>query len=243
MHRTRLTTLAALAGIRPHRGPLRRDDPSGSDTTTGSGSSEAGSAGSGGDPGDDSQDSKAGPDGDTGSKTPTIDGDLDKDRAARTIAAAREAEKKAKDQARTAAREVQDLKDKLAIALGLKPDPKTDPKAIADQAAKELADAKTQIATMKAENALARLAGKTGGDLDALRDSRTFMTKLGEIDAEASDYDDQVTAAIKAAVKTNPRLGTAPAGPSKQGADHSGSGGSRPRSRDLTSAVARKLGG
>ncbi|MGW4467480.1 hypothetical protein [Micromonospora sp. NPDC004704] len=232
MHRTRRRFLLALGPA--YRGPARRDNGEGA----GSGSADGG-GGSGSTDGGDAQGADGGQGNDT--KAPKIDGEFDPERAKRSLAASREAERAAKQRATAAEKGVQDLKDSLAVALGLKPDPKSDPTALAAQAAKELTDTRAEMVELKTENALMRLAGKAGGDVDALRDSRTFMRSLAEIDPSASGYDQLITDAIKAAVKANPKLATTPVKtPGRQGADHSGGAAGTERPKSLREAFARK---
>lgn len=230
-----LLTVLGLSG----RGPALRDAPSDSGGADGGG----GDGNTGADGGDDKGGSDSG-DGD--GKAPKFDGDLDKDRAARALAASRDSERKAKERATAAEKSRQDLIDGIAVALGLKPDPKTDPATIAAQAAKELTDSRAEVQTLKVENALLRLAGKAGGDVEALRDSRTFMTALAALDPSDKDFDAQVTAAVKDAIKANPKLGTASQGgqgPNRQGADMSGGNGGRQRPAGLGAAIAARLSG
>lgn len=225
MHRTRSRMLTAL-GL-AYRGPARRDDAGGTGTSTGSGSTEGGAGGDG--------------QGDTGAqndgKTPKIDGEFDKDRYERTLAAARDGEKKAKDAKKAADERVA----AILKAAGLTPDGKEDP---ADQlrAAREAAEkAATNARQTAVELAVYRTAGKAGADPDAVLDSRSFLNEVADLDPEAPDFGDKVTAAIKAALKKNSKLSAAPAGPGKQGADHSGSGGGTGRSKTLAEATARRL--
>lgn len=240
-HRARAHALRNLSGITvygPPRGGWRRDDPGDDGNPTHGGTGADGGTDDGGKPADDPATDPA--------KTPAIKGDLDPDRAARSIAAARDAEKKAKDRAAAADKAKQDLIDSIGMALGLKPDPKADPAALAAQAAKELTDTRAELAALKVENALMRVAGKAGGDADALRDSRTFMKNLDGLDPTAKDFEDQVAAAVKDAVKANPKLAVATPGgqgPARQGVDHSGGGNGRQRPTSLGAAIAARMSG
>lgn len=242
MRTTRHRTIAAacpasgIPTMRVPRAGWRRDDPG----DTGDGSTHGSGTGSSGDDGD-GQGAKGTQDGD--GKAPTIKGDFDPDRAKRAIAAAREGEKKAKAEAAAAKART----DAILKAAGLTPDGKTDPEV----ALKETA-AKAEAATAKArstavELAVYKSAGKVGADADAILDSRKFLAEVANLDPDTADFGDKVSAAIKAAVKANPKLANAPAagqGPTKQGADHTGSGGTgKSRSRSLTDAVKRKIGG
>ncbi len=241
MRTTRRYTIAAacpMSGIptlRVPRAGWRRDDPG----DTGDGNTGGGGSGDDGD----GQGDKDTQDGD--GKPPTIKGDFDPDRAKRAIAAAREAEKKAKADAAAAKART----DAILKAAGLTADGKTDPEA----ALKETA-AKAEAATAKARSAAIELAvykraGKAGGDPDALLDSRRFLSAIADLDPDSADFGDKVASAIAAAVKANPKLAAGTTsqgsrGPARQGADHSGSGGSsKQRPTSLGDAVSRALGG
>ncbi|RGC68428.1 hypothetical protein C5N14_13660 [Micromonospora sp. MW-13] len=172
-------------------------------------------------------------------KPPNIDGEFDADRAKRAIAAARDAEKKARGDAKAA-------KDQVAAILaaaGLKPDGTKDPAEQLKEASAKATGAEAKARNAQIEAAVLRRAGKAGGDPDALLDSTSFMNSMKDIDPDAADFGDQVTAAIKAAVKSNGKLAATGQGPARQGADHTGGGTSKGRSGNLTDAVKRKLGG
>jgi hypothetical protein len=171
---------------------------------------------------------------------PKIDGDFDADRARRAIAAARDAEKKAKGDAKVA-------KDQVAAILaaaGLKPDGTKDPAEQLKEAAAKADAAEKRARDTAVELAVYKSAGKAGADPDALLDSRGFLTAVADLDPDAADFGDKVTTAIKAAVKNNSKLAADGAkGPGKQGADHSGNGGQKPKPKNLTEAIAARLGG
>ncbi|SCL16368.1 hypothetical protein GA0074692_6872 [Micromonospora pallida] len=174
-------------------------------------------------------------------KTPKITGEFDPDRHARALAAAREGEKKAKE-ARKAADE------RLAAVLkaaGLTPDGKTDPAEQLKAAAAERDKAVARARETAVELAVYKSAGKAGADPDAVLDSRGFLAQVADLDPDAADFPDKVTAAIKAAVKANPKLASTPTGqgPGKQGTDHSGAGGQKGKPKNLTDAITAKLGG
>jgi hypothetical protein len=220
--RTRRHTLAALAGIRVHHGPARRDE----------GSADTGDPNPGG--GGNTDPDNTGPD-DT--KTPEIKGDLDPDRAARAIAAARKGEK----EARADAKATKDRLDAALKALGLTPDGKTDPAEQLKAAATERDKAVSRARDTAIELAVYKSAGKAGADPDAVLDSRGFLSSVAELDPDAADFTDKVAAAIKAAVKANPKLSaTAGQGAGKQGADHTGGGSNTGRPKSLREAFARQ---
>lgn len=229
----RYTNRRLLAAISyPHRGIALRDAPNDG------GPGDGGGGGNGGDDKDGSGD-----DGDGDDKKPTIDGDLDPERAARTIAAARASEKKAKE-------ELKAEKNRVAAILkaaGLTPDGKEDPAEALQKAVAERDAAATTARQNAIELAVYKVAGKkdVGADADAVLDSRGFMNRLKDADPNAADFHDQVKAAIKAAVKDNPRLAAQGAPAGRMGSDITGSGGTggRNRATSLDAAVARKLTG
>lgn len=80
-----------------------------------------------------------------------------------------------------------------------------------DQATKAHEATEAQLRESRVELAVYRAAGKAGADPDALLDSRTFLAKVKTLDPNASDFGDEVSRAIKAAISTNPKLKAAPA--------------------------------
>lgn len=237
-HLTRARALAHLSGwstFGPGRGAWRRDDPeTGTAHPQGGGTTPA----DGGKPADPAADP---------AKKPKLDGDFDPDRALNDLGKAREDAKREKELRVKAEQDQQAKLDAVLIALGLKPDPNTDPAATAAKVAKELTDAQAELRELRAENAVLKQAGKLGADATALQDSRQFVKQLGELDPAAADYDKAVAALIKQAVKDSPRYaanGGAPGGqgPARQGADTNG-GSTRQRPTSLGAAIAASLGG
>ena len=102
--------------------------------------------------------------------------------------------------AKTAAEKAQqELTDKIAVLLGLKPDAATDPAALTaslTQAQQQAQDTARQLAIYKA-------AGATGANPDRLLDSNSFMTSVAGLDPADGAA---VTAAIKSAIADNPLL-------------------------------------
>lgn len=117
--------------------------------------------------------------------------------------------------ATTAAETHQATMDKLATALGLKPD--DDPAAAAKTAGEERDAAQAVSKNLAAENAVLRMASKNGANPESLTDSRSFMKMLEAIDPVADDFAAQVDAAIKAALEANPALKTGPPTPARSG--------------------------
>ena len=222
--------LSGFPGIRAPRKGWRREDPStGEGRTPGHDNTGGGDSGKAGD--DDTGDGRA----------PKIDGEFDAERAQRAIAAAREGEKKAT----AAAKAERERVAKILAAAGLTADGKEDPAEQLKAAAAERDSNAAKARETAIELAVFKRAGKAGGDPDALLDSRGFLKAVADLDPDAADFGDKVTAAVKAAVKDNPKLAadTKGAGAGKQGADHSGAGGKSGKPKNLTEAIAAKLGG
>lgn len=215
------------------------------------GSDSAGDAGaSGGDGGGQGDTGASG--GDTGAgqqqgtgtgKEPNFTGDFDEERAKRAIAAARDAEKKAKVEAQAAKERL----EQILKAAGLTPDGKTDPEAALKAAAEERDKAVAAAREASVQLAVYKLAGKAGGDPNALLDSRTFLDRVKDLNPSAADFADKVSEAIKEAVKANPKLAATQAGaqggqgPARQGADHTGGTGGKQRPTSLGAAVAAAM--
>ncbi|MEU8821808.1 hypothetical protein [Actinoplanes sp. NPDC048796] len=242
MHRTaRRHALAALSGIttiRAPRGGWRRDDPGDGGGDGSSGHSNAG----GGNTDDKDGDDDAGKA--SGDKTPKIEGDLDPERHARALAAAREGERKAKD-----ARKASD--DRLASvlkALGLNADGKADPEEQVKALTTERDDWRNKATGAITRNAIRDAAETHKAKAAELLDSQSFLNQLKDLDATADDFDDKVADLVKAAVKANPAKygATEPGakGTGKQGADHSGAGGNnKTKPKGLAAAVTAALSG
>ncbi|WP_406014330.1 hypothetical protein OG520_22165 [Streptomyces sp. NBC_00984] len=104
----------------------------------------------------------------------------------------------------------------IGKVLGLVPgDTPTDPAQLTQQ----LTESQAQARQTAVELAVYRTARAAGADPDALLDSRAFAASLADTDPSDTDA---ITAAIKAAVQANPKLGGAPAGPPRGGADFTG---------------------
>lgn len=110
--------------------------------------------------------------------------------------------------------------DAIAKALGLKKD-EADPAKLAEQ----LTGKDNELRQSKVELAVHRLAGKHGGNPDALLDSRSFLTSVKDLDPSGKDFTQAVESAIKDAVKANASLKAAPAGPAVSGGDFTGGTG------------------
>ncbi|WKU08004.1 hypothetical protein [Micromonospora sp. HUAS LYJ1] len=202
------------------------------------GSGEGGDGGSGGEGGS-SGDGSTGEGGDDTSttKTPKIEGEFDPERHARALAAARDGERKAKAESKA--------KDERIAAIlqaaGLTPDGKTDPAEQLKAAAAERDSATQKLRDKSLRLAVRENADKAGVDPTALLDSASFRAATAELDPDAADYDDQVVAAMKKALKANSRLAAnAGQGAGRQGADHTGGGTNTGRPKSLREAFARQ---
>lgn len=102
--------------------------------------------------------------------------------------------------AQTAADNAQkELTDKLAVALGLKPDAATDPAALTAS----LTQAQQAAQQSARELAIFKAAAATGADPSRLLDSNSFMSSVAGLDPTDGAA---VTAAITAAIAANPLL-------------------------------------
>jgi hypothetical protein len=183
---------------------------------------------------DQGADSGQGDDAKTG---PKYEGEFDKARHERALAAARAAEQKAKAETKAE-------RDRVAAILkaaGLTPDGTTDPAEQLKAAATERDKAIAQARDAAIELTVYKRASKAGADPDALLDSRGFLAAVAELDPSAADFGDKITDAIKAAIKANPKLSATATqggqGPARQGADHGGGGNGRPRANGLGAAI------
>jgi hypothetical protein len=111
-------------------------------------------------------------------------------------AAAKTAAERATEQAQ------KDFADKLAVALGLKPDAAQDPAALTAA----LSDAQTKARDASLKLAVYQTAGTAGANPDALLDSNTFLANVRQLDPTSSDFPTKVSEAITAAVTANPTL-------------------------------------
>jgi hypothetical protein len=188
-------------------------------------------------------------------KAPKFEGEFDPAKFERLVenlrgevAAEREkrtaAEKSATEQA---AQQQADLVKKLAAAFGLQGEEAKPPSV--EELTKQLADShaeteKTQALARQRDVELAvyRSAGSAGGDADALLDSRAFVRSIRDLDPAAKDFAEQVAAAVKTAVDSNPKLALkqpeAPAVPARGGADLTGTPGGK---RQLTEAEVKRM--
>ncbi|MFE4057407.1 hypothetical protein ACFXP3_14105 [Streptomyces sp. NPDC059096] len=106
-------------------------------------------------------------------------------------------------------------------------------------AQRAITESQTAARAAAVQNAVFQAAPGAGGDPLALLDSMAFRAAV-----EAVDPSDTValTAAITAAVTANPRLGVAPQGPARGGAEFSGPPAGDRKPASLADAIAAKFG-
>lgn len=120
--------------------------------------------------------------------------------AQKIIADARSGEANYRTKAQTAAEAAQkELTDKLAVALGLKPDAATDPAALTAS----LTEAQANAQRAARELAIFKAASTAGADPNRLLDSNSFMSSVSQVDPGDGAA---VQAAIQAALAANPLL-------------------------------------
>lgn len=78
----------------------------------------------------------------------------------------------------------------------------------AEQLQQTIASREGELKQSRIENAILRAAPKLNADMDALLDSRTFLSQLDELDPSDKTFAANVEKAIKAAIEANPRLKT-----------------------------------
>lgn len=245
-HRPMLDIDALLAEKRRLFGDARMEDAGGGDG--GAGGAGDGGAGAAGDA------SAAGGDGaGAGAGSADWDGNIDSlppaaQKVIRDLRKEAGDNRVAKNTAEQAAEQrTQDMARALAKAAGIElPDDKVDPeklqKLLEEEQAKAAAkDGEARVA--KIELAVLKGAPKHQADADALLDSRGFLTKIAELDPTAEDFAAKIDAAIKEAIKDNPKLKAGRA-PGASGADHAGGSGegAQRTPKPLEAAVAGHYG-
>lgn len=148
-------------------------------------------------------------------KAPKFDGEFDPARFEKLVENLRgdvEAEKAKRTAAEQKAADDQaSFMKKVAAAFGIETDeakPPT-PEELAQQLVEEQTRTKAsddRARQTQVELAVYKTAGKHGGDPDALLDSRQFANAIAKLDPAATDFADQVGAAVKTAVDGNAKL-------------------------------------
>ncbi|WP_032769822.1 hypothetical protein [Streptomyces sp. CNS654] len=133
----------------------------------------------------------------------------------------------------------QALAQKIGQALGLVKD---DQQATPEQLTQQLAESQRQARQTAVHLAAYKAAQTEQARADRLLNSRTFTDRLDQLDPAAADFGEQLKAAIKAEVDTDPDLyKVRPVGAVKGGADFSGAGTGDRKPANLTDAVAARL--
>ncbi|GAA0972722.1 hypothetical protein Q7689_00340 [Nocardiopsis tropica] len=123
---------------------------------------------------------------------------------------------------------VDELTGKLGKALGLvqddKPPSVDDLTAQLTAAQQQATERDTALRQLTVERAAERAAREHGADVDVLLDSRSFATKLGDLDPAADDFAATVSDLVKQTVDSNPKYRVAQVAASSS-ADFSGGPG------------------
>ncbi|MBA3907710.1 MAG: hypothetical protein H0X35_13650 [Pseudonocardiales bacterium] len=100
-----------------------------------------------------------------------------------------------------------------------------DPADIATRAVAERESAAAELRLLKVERGAEKAARQAGADVDALLDSRAFLTRLEKLDPADATFADDVKSAVEDTLKDNPRLKAQQSAPSQSAtADMSGGG-------------------
>ncbi|GAA1454145.1 hypothetical protein [Nocardiopsis tropica] len=143
---------------------------------------------------------------------------------------------------------IDELTGKLGRALGYVKD---DQPPTAEELTKQLTEAakerdatQSELQQLRVERAAERAAREHGADVDVLLDSRSFATKLADLDPSATDFSDTVNALVEKAVADNPKFKVAQAAASSS-ADFSGGPGEQRNTRPsgLHAAFRNHFGG
>lgn len=166
-----------------------------------------------------------------------------RDEAASRRATAKELETKLSE----AEQRQQAQMDAIAKALGLKEDDSPpDPEQLTKQltaAQEQAAQRETELRTLRVERAAERAAREHGADVDTLLDSRSFASKLADLDPTADDFAATVSDLVKTTVDSNPKYRVAQAATSSSADFSSGPGEKRnQRPTGLYDAVSRNFG-
>ncbi|MEU1674087.1 hypothetical protein ABZ752_18965 [Streptomyces roseifaciens] len=137
-----------------------------------------------------------------------------------------------------------------AVNQALNPDganSEQDPAALAAAVAdrdRQLAEAAADLRTARVELAAYKAAGTEDARADRLLNSRSFLDKVAQLDPTDAKFDEQIVAAIRAAVESDPDLYRAgPATPARGGAEFNGAPVGERRPATLRDAIAARLGG
>lgn len=137
-----------------------------------------------------------------------------------------------------------------AVTKALNPDgagAEQDPAALAAAVAERdrlLAEHSAELRGARVELAVARAAADAGARGDRLLNSRSFLASVSGLDPADKGFEEQLGAAIKAAVDADPDLYRAgPAAPPRAGAEFNGAPTGERKPATLRDAIAARLGG
>lgn len=133
----------------------------------------------------------------------------------------------------------QALAQKIGQALGLV---QGDQQATPEQLTQQLAESQKSARDTAVHLAAYKAAQSENARADRLLNSRSFTDRLAALDPAAADFGEQLKAAIKAEVDTDPDLyKTRPAGAVRGGADFGGTGSGDRKPTNLNAAIAARL--
>ncbi|MFI6055509.1 hypothetical protein ACIBCO_36165 [Streptomyces violascens] len=118
-----------------------------------------------------------------------------------------------------------------------------DPTQLATRATAARDAALAEAKQLRVELAAHQAAHKAGADPTRLLDSRTVEKQLAELEPGDAKFGEQLAAVIAAAVEANPLLRADGPGPTKGGADFTGTQPPERRPTSLHDAIAARLGG
>ncbi|MEK2478991.1 hypothetical protein [Streptomyces noursei] len=108
---------------------------------------------------------------------------------------------------------------------------------------KQLDRAAAELRTARVELAAYKTAADHGARADRLLNSRSFLDTVAALDPTDATFDEQLVAAIRAAVETDPDLYRAtPAVPGRGGAEFNGAPAAPTKPATLRDAIAARLG-
>lgn len=128
------------------------------------------------------------------------------------------------DAATQRADQAEGLVDALRKALDPQAAEGEDAETVAERATQERDAKDAELRSMRLERAAEKAARKHGADVDALLDSRQFLTKLGELDPSSDDLADELDRTVTDTLQANPRLKAEQPKPARSVTDGNGSG-------------------
>lgn len=111
-----------------------------------------------------------------------------------------------------------------------------------DKFAEERDTYQSRLAEFRRTEAIRAAAKTAAADADVLIDSRTFTDKVKNLDTDADDYPEQVSALVADAVNSNPRYKATPAVPTSSGSDPQKSAAPAEQPSGAAARHARRFG-